>query len=110
MIWLLFAQPGLSSTEQGDTHKPADLELGTLVAQFHLAAVDIAVLGIEDLPAVIAITLFLKSPHDSHPHDRLVVTLTFAFGAQWIALPLIGPEEDLLNLTLKRTVDLHNTY
>jgi hypothetical protein len=61
VIWLLFAQPGLRSTEQGDTHKPADLELGTLVAQLHLAAIDIAVLRIEDLPAVIAITLFLKS-------------------------------------------------
>ena len=79
MNQLFYSNPCLRATKQRYTDEPAYLELGPTFFQGYLAAINLSVVRIEDLPASIYVPLLPHSGDDSHAEQLLIVPRTFAF-------------------------------
>ena len=76
-----------------------------IVGKRHLAAIDLAVLGVENFAAGPGIALLLQSPQDGHADDRFVLALVLALLAQ-VRRIVTGLIEDLFHNTLELAVFL----
>src|SRR5690606_13598782 len=91
-----FADPGLRAAEQRHAHVSPDFEAAAAVAQPHLAAIDLAVVGIEDAAALEVVVLDLAGLHaldDRHALNALVLARIGAQVADGVGL--VG--QDLLD-------------
>ena len=75
----LCAYPDLASAQKRETDKSADIEFLAIVDQLHAGTVDLAIFRIQNLSALIFLSLFRQIPQDGHADHWLIVSDTRAF-------------------------------
>ena len=98
-------QPDLGPPDQRYADEPAHVQAFAILGKRHLAAIGLAVVGIEDFTAGPGIAVFLQSPQDGHADDRFVLALALAFLAQVRGI-VAGLVEELLHHALEFAVFL----
>src|SRR2546427_6925011 len=81
---LIGAQPCLRAAQERDADEAAHLELSAAVDKAHAAAINLAVVGIENLSAGVLLAVPAQPPQDLQADDRRVPQLAAAFLAQGI--------------------------
>src|SRR3989475_4731744 len=81
---LIGAQPCLRAAQERDPDEAAHLELSAAVDKAHAAAINLAVVGIENLSAGVLLAVPAQPPQDLQADDRRVPQLAAAFLAQGI--------------------------
>src|ERR1700676_2696188 len=70
---LLLSDPGLRASEQRHADIPAHHEFLSAVVEVHLALVDLAVLGVEDLAAFPSVAIGFHAVDDRHAFHWLIL-------------------------------------
>src|SRR5438552_1723803 len=83
---LLLPHPGLRPAKQRHADEAAHLELFAALHQFHLAAIDLAFLRIEDLAAGVLTSVLPQTPQNVHAHDRLILARALALAARMLRI------------------------
>src|SRR5215510_12472350 len=108
-VLLTFAEPNLTTAEQGKTDKPAHIEFLTVVDELHSGTIDLAVFRVQNFSSLIFIALFRQTPQDGHAHHRLIAPAPFAFFAiRILRLARIG--KNLLNFAFVLSVHFSYAY
>src|SRR5438132_9271014 len=79
---LIGAQPRLRAAQERDADEAAQLEFSAAVDKTHPAAIDLAVVRIENLSAGVLLPVPAQPPQDLHADDRRVPQLAAALLAQ----------------------------
>src|SRR5262249_8257894 len=106
---LTFAEPNLTTAEQGKTDKPAHIDFLTVVDELHSGTIDLAVFWVQNFSSLIFIALFRQTPQDGHAHHRLITPAPFAFLAIRI-LRLAPLGKNLLNFAFVFSVHFSYAY
>src|SRR5882757_3342243 len=93
---LLLSDPGLRASEQRHADIPAHHEFLSAVVEMHLALVDLAVLGIEDLAAFPSVAIGSHAVDDRHAFHWLILAGIGAGGAAAVRIVVVAETgEDL---------------
>src|SRR5690348_10889427 len=95
-------RPHLRPAQQRKADVTMHVQLLAVVGEPQPHLVGLAVVRVEDLPAIPLVAVLLHAPHDGHAFDRLVVALAFALVADGM-MTLLG-EQHLLHHALQRAV------
>src|SRR6185437_14176952 len=83
-LWV--TNPGLRAAQQRYADIATHHQLVATIFQAHLAVVELAVFGVENLPVIPAVTVLLHAADDGHADNRLILACVGASGAAAIGL------------------------
>src|SRR6266446_4230695 len=106
---LIGAQPGLRAAQKREADEAAHLELSAAVGKAHAAAINLAVVRIENFSAGVLLPVPAQPPQDLHAYDRRVLQLAVAFLAQGIRTGR-GRREHCVHGALELSVDLDDAH